>query len=150
MLLYIGDNTMTYFINIIIALAISAAVTGILAYLLSLKYETALAGGGKAQSRENPAEDRQDKAKETAGMAVAAGGKMSGNSGETQLSAPINGEVIPLEEIGDGVFSAGVLGQGCGIRPKEGRVWAPFDGTVILVADTKHAIGLKAGRNTPQ
>ena len=55
----------------------------------------------------------------------------------------MNGEVIPLEEIGDGVFSAGVLGQGCGIRPEEGRVYAPFDGTVILVAETKHAIGLK-------
>lgn len=136
-LLYIGDDTMAYFINIIIALAISAAVTGIVTYILSLKYETASAEGHKDQSREKVIRDREENR---------AGKEDKTENRETraaELLAPVNGEVIPLEEIGDGVFSAGVLGQGCGIRPKEGRVCAPFDGTVILVADTKHAIGLK-------
>lgn len=55
---------------------------------------------------------------------------------------PIEGEIIPLEDIGDGVFSEGILGKGCGIKPKEEKVYAPINGTVENVADTKHAIGI--------
>lgn len=55
---------------------------------------------------------------------------------------PIEGEVITLEEINDGVFSAEILGKGCGIKPAKGKVYAPFDAEIIQVADTKHAIGL--------
>lgn len=58
--------------------------------------------------------------------------------------APVEGTVIPLEEIGDGVFSAGVLGQGCGIRPASRTVAAPCDGKIIQVADTKHAVGIES------
>lgn len=57
---------------------------------------------------------------------------------------PITGKVISLSEIKDGVFSEGILGKGVGIIPEEGIVYAPFDGEVILIADTKHAIGLKS------
>ena len=57
---------------------------------------------------------------------------------------PITGKVISLSEINDGVFSEGILGKGVGIIPEEGIVYAPFDGEVILIADTKHAIGLKS------
>lgn len=58
------------------------------------------------------------------------------------LYLPIEGEVIPLAEIGDGVFSDGVLGQGCGIQPKEEKVYAPVNGVVTNIADTKHAVGI--------
>lgn len=58
--------------------------------------------------------------------------------------APMVGEVIPLEEIHDGVFSAGMLGIGCGLIPSEGKVYAPFDGEVILITPTKHAVALKS------
>ena len=58
------------------------------------------------------------------------------------LYLPIEGEVISLEEIGDGVFSAEVLGKGCGIKPTEETVYAPANGTVSSVAGTKHAIGI--------
>ena len=58
------------------------------------------------------------------------------------LYLPIEGEVIPLEEIGDGVFSAEVLGKGCGIRPTEETVYAPANGTISSVAETKHAVGI--------
>lgn len=58
------------------------------------------------------------------------------------LYLPIEGTVITLEEIGDGIFSAGVLGQGCGIKPREETVYAPADGTISQVAETKHAVGI--------
>lgn len=63
---------------------------------------------------------------------------------KNMVYTPVEGEVISLEQIGDGVFSAGMLGMGCGIRPQKEQVYAPFDGKIITVADTKHAIGLES------
>jgi sugar PTS system EIIA component len=60
------------------------------------------------------------------------------------IYAPMEGEVVPLEEIRDGVFSEGMLGKGCGIKPSEGNLYAAFDGEVILITPTKHAIALKS------
>lgn len=58
--------------------------------------------------------------------------------------SPLDGTVIPLKEIGDGIFSEGVLGPGCGIHPSSETVVAPCDGTIIQIADTKHAVGIKS------
>jgi glucose-specific phosphotransferase system IIA component len=60
------------------------------------------------------------------------------------IHVPVNGKVISLKDIADGVFSEGILGKGVGIIPKEEIIYAPFDGQVTVIADTKHAIGLKS------
>jgi sugar PTS system EIIA component len=65
-----------------------------------------------------------------------------------QIFAPIKGEVLSLEQVPDPVFSQKMMGEGVAILPKEGGVYAPFDGTVILVAETKHAIGIRANDGT--
>lgn len=62
-----------------------------------------------------------------------------------ELFSPITGNYIRLNEIQDAVFSQGILGNGCGIIPLEGKVYAPADGEITLIADTKHAIGMKTG-----
>ena len=59
-----------------------------------------------------------------------------------KLYAPIQGTIIPRNEIPDDTFAAGVLGDGVGIDPEEGVVVAPFDGEISSVTDTKHAIGI--------
>ncbi|MFJ7977993.1 beta-glucoside-specific PTS transporter subunit IIABC [Peribacillus sp. NPDC096379] len=58
------------------------------------------------------------------------------------LTAPLTGKVIPLEEVDDPVFASVVMGKGVGIEPTEGIVVAPFDGKVVTLFPTKHAIGL--------
>ena len=60
------------------------------------------------------------------------------------IYAPMEGNVIPLEEIDDEVFSEGMMGKGCGMKPSEGKIYAPFHGEVILIANTKHAIALRS------
>ena len=60
-----------------------------------------------------------------------------------ELLQPCKGRVIPMEEIPDETFAAGILGEGIGVVPEEGIVVAPFDGTVTSVFDTKHAITLE-------
>ena len=57
---------------------------------------------------------------------------------------PVPGRVIPREEIPDETFAGGILGDGVGIDPEEGVVYAPFDGEVTSVFDTKHAITMEA------
>lgn len=57
---------------------------------------------------------------------------------------PITGDLIPLSDVPDEAFSSGIMGPGFGIHPKGGTVHAPFDGQVVMIFPTKHAIGLKS------
>lgn len=55
---------------------------------------------------------------------------------------PIEGRVTPLDQAIDQAFAKGVIGKGSLIYPDKGEVLAPFDGTVLTLFPTKHAIGL--------
>lgn len=63
---------------------------------------------------------------------------------KTNMSQPVKGKAIPLNEIKDDAFASGALGEGFGVIPEEGIVYSPFDGTVEMIFPTKHAIGLKS------
>jgi PTS system beta-glucosides-specific IIC component len=58
------------------------------------------------------------------------------------ITAPLNGQVIPLSEVSDAVFASEALGKGGAIKPSEGKVYAPFDGEITVQFPTNHAIGL--------
>lgn len=60
------------------------------------------------------------------------------------IAAPIEGTVVDLKNVKDPVFSTGTIGQGIAVKPTDNEVHAPFNGTVISVFPTKHAIGLKS------
>ena len=66
--------------------------------------------------------------------------KFSGQKMTVML--PIDGKVIPLEQLPDETFATAILGPGCGLEPTGDMVYAPFDGTVNQVASTLHAVGL--------
>ncbi|MGV2966440.1 beta-glucoside-specific PTS transporter subunit IIABC [Paenibacillus sp. AGC30] len=59
-----------------------------------------------------------------------------------EVFSPLIGELVPLSELPDQTFAEELTGKGIAIRPQDGRVTAPFDGTVTLVAKSKHAIML--------
>ncbi|MGG7141866.1 beta-glucoside-specific PTS transporter subunit IIABC [Clostridium nigeriense] len=63
--------------------------------------------------------------------------------GEISVSAPVEGEVIPLSEMNDDVFAEELMGKGMAVIPTVGKVFAPFDCTVESLFKTNHAIGLK-------
>ncbi len=114
-LLYIGGDTMQFFINIIIALVITALVTAVVTFVLSLKFETS-----------DPTEE------------IHTDTVIPKNT----VLAPAEGELIAMEQIPDETFASGVLGKCIGIQPVQGVITAPFAGTVTLIADTGHALGV--------
>jgi len=63
---------------------------------------------------------------------------------EVTVGSPLSGKVIPLSQVPDEVFSSGAMGQGIALEPTDNKVLAPFEGTVVMIAPTKHAIGLKS------
>lgn len=68
--------------------------------------------------------------------------KNDGGAKHEAISSPIKGAVFPLSQTQDQAFAQGALGKGVLIEPSEGIVKAPFDGTVMSLFPTKHAIGL--------
>ncbi len=66
------------------------------------------------------------------------------NSSEIIVGSPLSGKIVPLSEIPDATFAQGMIGPGVGIEPNGNTVVAPFDGTVVNLFHTKHAIGLES------
>ena len=58
--------------------------------------------------------------------------------------SPIKGEIQPLSEVPDAVFSQKMMGDGFAIIPSEGLVVSPVDGTIVSFFPTKHAIGIES------
>lgn len=61
---------------------------------------------------------------------------------EIRITAPMNGEVVALEDVPDPVFSQKMMGDGIAVTPTDGKVCAPADAKVMHVFPSKHAIGL--------
>lgn len=64
------------------------------------------------------------------------------NSTKIRLNSVARGKVIPLEEMKDDAFASGGMGLGAAVVPEEDTVYAPDDAEVVMVFDTKHAVGL--------
>ncbi|HEM6188723.1 TPA: PTS glucose transporter subunit IIA [Streptococcus suis] len=101
--------------NAMVAAAISIIVTFILAYFLGIDEETSTVNLEKVAP---------------------------GISSRKNVFSPLSGQILPLEKVNDATFSKKMLGEGVAIIPKDGKVYAPFDGAVTSLFPTKHAIGL--------
>ena len=99
--------------------------------VIKANLEEFIASGAKIDIDENISVEEKKEVKEEA---------KSENS--CLIVAPIEGNAIDLSEVGDGVFSEGILGKGVAIQPSVGRAVSPVNGTVSTVFDTKHAVGL--------
>lgn len=64
-------------------------------------------------------------------------------SNELIFNAPVEGKIIPLAQVNDDVFASKMLGDGVAIIPTKGELYAPIAGTVTMVYNTKHALGMQ-------
>ncbi|WP_368901013.1 beta-glucoside-specific PTS transporter subunit IIABC [Oceanobacillus oncorhynchi] len=111
------------FIYLIIGLIITIAVTMVLTFVLGFKDMES-----KKEKTEAPtAKDEQQPA-----------------SKEAIVNSPLEGNIIPLQEVSDSTFAEELLGKGIAVKPTNGEVVAPFNGTIESLFQTKHAIGLRS------
>lgn len=61
---------------------------------------------------------------------------------ELILFSPVNGCVVAIDEVNDEAFASKAMGDGVGIIPIDGKVYAPCDGTASVVFPTGHALGI--------
>ncbi|WP_147536258.1 glucose-specific PTS transporter subunit IIBC [Bacillus marasmi] len=61
---------------------------------------------------------------------------------ETSIISPIKGEIKPITEVPDAVFSGKMMGDGFAIIPSDGTIVSPVDGKIVNLFPTKHAIGI--------
>lgn len=66
------------------------------------------------------------------------------NEEVVNLVAPLAGRVIPLANVSDAVFSKKMLGDGIAIEPSKGELYAPIDGEIEMIYNTKHALGMRS------
>ena len=58
------------------------------------------------------------------------------------IASPVAGTAIAMADVKDPVFASGAMGGGAAVVPSEGAVYAPVSGTITVLAETGHAIGL--------
>lgn len=118
---YISPTSSANFTNALIAAGLTIALTFTLTWCFGIDEEADQEGS--ADSDSTPVK--------------------SGLSAKQSIYAPMVGAVLPLSEVPDETFSSKLLGEGLAILPNEEYVYAPFDGEVITLFPTKHAIALK-------
>lgn len=72
------------------------------------------------------------------------GTQVPGKTGAIVIYSHLNGTVVNLEDVNDDVFSQKILGEGIAVEPSEGRLYAPCDGKINSVFDTKHAVTIQS------
>lgn len=118
-------------LNYLITMVIAAGVSFVLTWIFGYKNPK------EELSAAEPAEDHSLPLTASNGAV-----EESSEAVSDVVCAPIRGEMILMKDVPDETFASEVLGKGAAVIPSEGKVYAPFDGEVSLVFDTKHAIAL--------
>ena len=122
------DTILAMAAAVAVAIIVAAVATFLLGFDESLIVEGRDAGDGSQNSAE-----------------AAAASTIAANSLEPvkELKAYVTGEAIKIEEVGDGVFSEKMLGDGIATIPSDEVVVSPADGVICSVAESKHAVGIQ-------
>lgn len=78
----------------------------------------------------------------TTNTTAAPSAKAAATTGPEAIVSPMAGEAISMTAVSDPVFASEAMGKGAAVEPTEGKVYAPADGSITMVAETGHAIGL--------
>lgn len=124
-----GNGYVNYVIAHGVAIAGGFLMTLILGKFMDQAVDDAPAGG--SSSGESTGSLEETSVSETPSVPVPQ---------QEQFFAHAKGRLIPMEEVKDETFASKVLGDGIAVIPESGNVYAPADGTILSVFDTKHAV----------
>lgn len=63
---------------------------------------------------------------------------------EVIVQAPLAGWLTPLAEVPDAAFAGGMVGEGVAVDPTDTVVRAPFDGVVVGLPSSRHAVTVRS------
>ncbi len=137
-------------VQYIIMFAIAALVSFGLSFMLYKDPEPETAGGATVQAAVTaPARDEAEAAALSSAAANAAVDQAQPASAQAAtLVAPMSGQAIAMSEVSDPVFASEAMGSGIAIVPSEGKLYAPASGTIIVLAETGHAVGMNTDAGT--
>ncbi len=127
--------TTNYTVQYAIEIIVAAGVAFIISWMLYRDAET-------SSAVQNIEADNTVEQNTTAQDEAAHDTEVQNTTEKNTVYSPINGEAIELEKVNDKTFASGALGKGFAIVPAEGKVYAPFDGTMTIVYDTKHLLAM--------
>lgn len=123
---FVGETFVHYVIGLLICFAVSAIATIMLGFEDTVDEEVLT----------------ESVTEENTGVAATAEASGAGQA----VTSPLDGKVVDLKEVNDGVFSEELLGKGVAIIPSVGKVYAPESGTMTTVFPTKHAYGMTTAK----
>lgn len=59
-----------------------------------------------------------------------------------EIGSPVKGKAVAISQVSDPTFGEEILGKGVAIQPEEGKIYAPADGTIEMLFDTRHAVSM--------
>lgn len=125
---YFKAGYMTQFLGLLLSIVIAFVLGALLTYIVGFEDE----------------EENVEEEIENTELTKSINSDNKGQLVKENIVSPIKGNAIPLAEVKDAAFASEMIGKGLAIIPSEGKVYAPFDGTVEALFATKHAIGLKS------
>ncbi len=120
---FIGEKRMTNFFYGLLMIAVSFVGAFVLTFIFGFKDEI------EESTEETSAPKAEKTASETKPLVE-----------KIQILSPADGTVKDITEVPDQTFADKVLGDGAAVIPENGRIYAPADGTVVNIMDTKHGI----------
>lgn len=132
-----------HYLNFAIGIVLSMGISFLLTVVFWKKFNLSEAEAPrKEQKPAQPAESAKPAESVQPAESVTSVAKTAGQ--EFSVYAPAKGEVLPISQSQDPVFASKALGDGIAVNLAEGMIYAPCDGTLSLVYDTKHALGITA------
>lgn len=129
-----------YMLSFAICMVIAIAVPFVLTMIVGSRK---LSKADRVDVADTTAENTTNTEKVTEEKTTASETTEAEKATEGGMKAFLTGNVIPLKEVGDGVFSEGVMGDGFAIQPESETLLAPVDAEVtVLMEDSRHAVGL--------
>ncbi|MBS6196087.1 MAG: beta-glucoside-specific PTS transporter subunit IIABC [Clostridiales bacterium] len=127
---YFKAGHMTQFIGLLISVLVSFILGMILTMIVGFKEDV---------ETETAEEKEEGKTIEKAAEKAV---EKTMEAETVKLASPVKGTAMPVSQVKDEAFASKAMGDGMGILPEEGKLYAPFDGSVDVVFPTGHAVGM--------